>query len=404
MSHGASELFDPQDPGLVANPYPAYARLRAEAPILRLEGDDMWIVTRYADVMHVLRTPDIYSSMLGMAPDVSKCPVAETGINYRIGAPGVRILVATDPPDHTILRRAVSAAFSPGALRLLMPKIDAISRDLVGNLLERNESNDADFFRDVAEPMPVQVLAQLFGVPSEMGDEFREWSRIVTSDLASGGNNQGIGRGLEMFRYFRQELQNRRRTEATDLLGVLATASPALSEHEILSFCALLLVAGIETTTNLLANLLCALLGAPDQQSLLRRQPGLLDSAIEEGLRYDSPVQALWRATTCATDLGGVELPPSARLLVVFASANRDERQFERPDVFRVDRTPNDHLGFGAGSHYCLGARLARAEVRFVMNALLEATQIIFEREAPERTQSLILRGFVRQPVTVRAS
>jgi cytochrome P450 len=393
--------FDPRNAATIDDPYPTYARLRRDAPVLFVEDYDMWVLTRYADVLHTVRTPTLFSSRLGMSPDIAPPGTASTGIGYRIGAPGVRVLIATDPPDHTVFRRAVSAAFSPGALRALTPAIDDIARQLARGLLERNESGDADLFRDLAEPLPVLVLAEVFGVPPEMRDEFREWSRIVTSDLESeAGGETEVGRGFDMFRYFRRELRRRRDKDTPGLLAALSGAS-GMTEYELLAFCAFLLVAGIETTTNLLTNLLRALMQFPEEQRLLRDSVELIDNAIEEGLRYDSPVQALWRATTEPTEIGGTHLPANARVLVVFSSANRDDAKFEDPDRFSIARSPNEHVGFGNGPHYCLGARLARAEVRAVLSALLGTTRWMHESSPPDRMRSLILRGLVRQPVAV---
>ena len=397
MAPATTALFDPLDPAVVDDPYPAYARLRRESPVHYLDDHDLWVVTRYADVMRVVRSPEVFSSQLGMASDLSSRASSPTGVGFKIGAAGVRVLIATDPPEHTLFRRMVSPAFGPGAMRQLLPEIEAITSDLLDTLLENAEDGDADFFRDVAEPLPVLVLAAVFGVPREMHEEFRDWSRMVTADLESGADQPGLGRGIEMLRYFRRELRRRRGSGGEDLLSTLASA--AVTDHELTGFRAFLLVAGIETTTNLLTNLLLALMHDPDQDRKLRNDETLIDSAIEEGLRYDPPVQAWWRATTTATDLGGVELPPNARILAVYASANRDEGKFDEPDRFLVDRTPNEHLGFGNGPHFCLGSRLAKAEVRPVLAAVVHRTRAIWEREPPVRVPSLILRGLTRQPV-----
>jgi cytochrome P450 len=404
-----SARFDPLDPAVVADPYPAYARLREGAPVHHVAPYDVWMVTRYADVARVVRDPRRFSSRLGMGAsfgpgDGAPAPAADgtTGVNYRVTVPGVRVLIATDPPEHQVLRRAVSAAFSSAAVAALEPHVRATARQLVDDLLAAARRGDADLYRDVAEPLPVLVLARMFGVPPEMHGEFREWSLQVTSDLDQSRRVAGLGRGVEMFRYFRTQLRHRRDHPTGDLLSILAEAREVgLSDAELLAFCAFLLVAGIETTTNLLTNLLDALMTFEDQQEALRRDPSGCESAVEEGLRFDSPVQMLWRATTEAASVGSCDLPAGARILVVFGSANRDPAQFDEPDRFDAWRSPNEHLGFGHGPHFCLGARLARLEVRAVLEELLGRTRTIRRRGPQERTPSVILRGFTRQGATV---
>jgi cytochrome P450 len=397
-------VFDPLDPDLVHDPYPAYARLRQQAGPRYLESHDIWLVTRYADVLAVLRDPQVFSSDVGttVGADTGAGRRLDRGIRYRIGAPGVRVLISSDPPEHQMFRKAVAEAFSARAIAALAPTIDAIARDLVDQLVEKAGDGTAEFFADVAEPLPVLVLAEMFGVPADMRSEFRRWSRNVTADLEGDDDGGGLGRGLEMFRYFRREIQARRRESRSDLLGLLAGADQAgLSDHEVLAFCAFLLVAGIETTTNLLTNLLDALMRHPEQQRRLRAERDLVPSAIEEGLRYDSPVQALWRGTTRSVAIDGVNVPGEARLLVVFGSANRDERRFAHADRFEVARRPNDHLAFGHGNHFCLGARLARREVSSLLTHLLDRTREVTPRGSSARLNSIVLRGFVRQDVGV---
>jgi cytochrome P450 len=203
-----------------------------------------------------------------------------------------------------------------------------------------------------------------------------------------------------MFRYFWQEIRNRRAHPKDDLLGVVAAADQAgMSNYEIMAFCAFLLVAGIETTTNLFTNLVDALVRFPDVQRRLWEDPGLAGAVVEEALRFDTSVQALWRATTEAVELGGVHLPAQTRLLVLFGSANRDETVFTEPQVFSVGREPNPHVAFGFGHHRCLGARLAKIELTAALRALVEVTGGLEQRSEFVRIHSLVLRGFAAQPV-----
>ena len=395
--------FDPDDPATIADPYATYARLRREAPVHYLPEHDLWAVTRHADVVEVLTDPRRYSSRLGMGAQPRLH--GPRAVDYRIGAPGVRVLIATDPPEHTAFRSSVSASFRPQAIARIAPRVEEIARQLVSGMLDAQSAGGADLYRDLAAPLPVHVLAELFGVPGEMRDAFREWASVVTDDLRAASDGASarstvLGRGYDMFRYFRREIAERRATPKDDLLGEVAGAGAAgLSDYEIMAFCAFLLVAGIETTTNLLTNLVDALVRFPHVQQRLWADPSLAGAVVEEALRYDTSVQALWRATTEPVVLGGVDLPAGARLLVVFASANRDAAVFHDPETFVVGREPNPHLAFGFGRHRCLGARLAKVELTAAVGALVEACTGIEVAGPFVRNESLVLRGFVAQPV-----
>jgi len=398
-------LFDPVDPAIAEDPYPAYERLRREAPVLYLPAHEVWAVSRYADVAAIIRDPRTYSSKIGMSPDFGgRKVIPDSGVGYRIGAPNVRVLIATDAPDHQVFRHAVAGAFTPAVLATLRSRIVRIARKQIRVLLQRNESGQADFFADVAEPVPTLVLADLLGVPDEMHDDFRQWSAVITSDLSQAGSGaDGIGRGIEMFRFFSRSLRRPEPAEPPNLFDVIGRAGTAgITEAEMLAFCAFLLVAGIETTSNMLTNLLAALMRLPELGARLRRQPDLVPDAVEEGIRYDTSVQALWRGTTRDVELHGQTIPAGARVLVMFGSANRDERKFEEPDRFRLDRIPNDHLSFGGGPHYCLGARMARMEMAAVLSELLAATRVVEPAGEPVRTGSVVLRGFSKMPVRLQ--
>ncbi len=397
-------LFDPLDPATAEDPYPAYARLRAEAPVLYLPAQDVWAISRYADVAAVVRDAATYSSKIGMSPDFGgRKVIPDAGVGYRIGAPDVRVVIATDPPEHQVFRRAVAGAFTPAAIAALQPRIARIVKERVRLLLERNESAAADVFADLAEPVPALVLAEMLGVPAEMHDEFRQWSAVITSDLSQTGSGaDGIGRGIDMFRFFGRRLRRAAPGDPPDLFDAIARGREAgITNQEVLAFCAFLLVAGIETTTSLVTNMVAAIMRFPEVAERLRRHPQLIPAAVEEGIRYDTSVQALWRGTTREVRLHGRTVPAGARVLVLFGSANRDGAVFRDPDRFVPDRSPNDHLGFGGGVHYCLGTRLARVEVAAVIGELLAATRSIEPAGPAQRTGSLVLRGFTRQPVRV---
>jgi cytochrome P450 len=401
---GPASLFVPGDPALVENPYPVYARLRREAPVLHVPDLDMWVVSRHEDVVRVLRDPATFSSAIGMSPDFAGGAKALSGIGYRFGGPDVRVLVSMDPPDHLLFRRAVAGVFGPSSVAAARERVTALAQECVQDLLRRSGSGPADFYAQVAEPLPVLVLADLFGVPAAMRHEFRDWASIMTSDLGRDKDQpDDVGRGMAMFRYFATELRKAGQSPRRTLFSAVAAASGhGPTDRELLAFCAFLLAAGLETTTNLLTNLLCALFAFPDVQRRLRADPALIEDAVEEILRYDTSIQGLWRGTTGPAELGGQHIPAKARIMVLFGSANRDERRFAEPDRFLLGRTDNDHLGFSAGPHYCLGARLARLEVTAAMRALLAATDWIDPAGDPVRLDSVVLRGLIQQPVRVR--
>lgn len=395
--------FVPGDPALVENPYPIYTRLRREAPVLHVPDPDMWVVSRYADVVRVLRDPASFSSAIGMSPGFASGTGAATGLGYRFGGPDVRVLVSMDPPDHLVFRRAVAGLFGPSSVTAARERVIALARECVQDLLRQARSGVADFYAHVAAPLPVLVLADLFGVPPSMRQEFREWASIMTSDLGRGKETaDDVGRGMAMFRYFAAELHKARHSPRRTLFSAIAAArGQGPTDRELLAFCAFLLVAGLETTTNLLTNLLAALFACPDVHERLRAEPALIEDAVEEILRYDTSIQGLWRGTTGPVELGGQHIPANARIMVLFGSANRDERRFPEPDRFLLGRNDNDHLGFSAGPHYCVGARLARLEVTAVMRALLAATDWIYPAGDPVRLDSVVLRGLIRQPVRI---
>jgi cytochrome P450 len=269
-------------------------------------------------------------------------------------------------------------------------------------VVARSASGDADTYRDLAAPLPVLVLAELLGVPPGMRDKFRKWASAITDDLdSSDADDARPGRGYDMFRYFYAEIGGRKKHPRDDVLSVVAaTDSAGLSHHEVMAFCAFLLVAGIETTTNVFTNLVDALVRHPEVQERLWAAPELADAVVEEALRFDTSVQGLWRATVTEERLGDVTLPAGARLLVLFGSANRDEAVFPDADTFDVDRSPNPHLAFGYGRHRCLGALLAKVELVTALRALVVATGGMAPAGPFVRRNSLVLRGFQSQPVT----
>ncbi|HVL03207.1 MAG TPA: cytochrome P450, partial [Acidimicrobiales bacterium] len=285
-----------------------------------------------------------------------------------------------------------------------------LCESLVDDLVAANEQGDADLVRHLAYPLPVIVIAELMGVPPERRDDFKRWSDALVGGLSGSWDvDSSMASMTEMFTYFAEEVERRRAATGPgdDLLGLLVASTEdgddPLNATEIVLFCILLLVAGNETTTNLLGNLQQALWDHPEAETALRADPGLIPSAVEEALRYDAPVQGLFRGTLRAAEVGGTEIPEDAFVMVLFGSANRDEAHYEAAHEFRVERNPGDHVGFGAGIHLCLGAPLARLESRLAVETLLQRTSLVAPAGSPEPVDSFILRGFQRMPVTLGA-
>lgn len=397
-------VYRPFEPSVILDPYPHYAALRAGAPVHHDEETDLWVISRHRDVTAVLRDPATYSSASGMGDLMSGGP----GIrgrrppSFALDLAGLRVLIATDPPDHTVLRRLVSKGFTPRHIAALEPRIRQLAEAMVADLIDAGDQ--ADLVAQLAYPLPVIVIAELLGIPAEERDRFKTWSDDLVGGLTGAWRNDRVqASGAEMFSYFGQLATERAEHPGNDLISLLATrgreGEAALGALEIVMFCVLLLVAGNETTTNLIGNGVQALFDHPDQARLLRDDPGLMPAAVEEALRYDSPVQALFRATTRPTELAGVSLPAGARVMVLFASANRDGDRFEDPDRFNVRRDLADHLAFGSGIHLCLGAPLARLEARVVGEALHAGVRRLEPTGEAERLDSFLLRGFTRLPV-----
>lgn len=316
----------------------------------------------------------------------------------------LRILIATDPPDHTRLRRLVSRAFTPKTIGALESRLREVAGEHIVELRTAIDAGAADLVRDLAVPFPVVAIAELLGIPTERRDDFKRWSNALVGLVSGDAESDPVPLGEVLF--FLADAVERRRQEPTgeDLLSRLVIdINPddpeALTAMEATFFAGLLLLAGNETTTNLIGNTAAALHAHPDQADLLTEQPALVPGLIEEVLRFDPPAQAVARMTTTATQLGDVDLPAGAMMLVSVAAANRDPARFEDPDRFLIQRGSTDHLGFGHGIHHCIGAALARLEARIVFEALIDAGIDLTPDGTPERTDSVLLRGFTTYPL-----
>jgi cytochrome P450 len=368
------------------NPYPTYAWLREHAPVYREPRFGNFVVTRFADALEVLRDHATFSSARGQNPAGPQA--------------GVPSIATSDPPLHDQLRALVSRAFTPRRVAESEPRIRALAHELLAALPGRA----FDLVPAIAVPVPVIVISTLLGVSPDRAGDFRRWSDALVGLMERPRAPDLMAAALEMVSYFRSEVIPRRRAAPQDdLVSALLAAEidgRKLSEQEIESFCLLLLVAGNETTTNLISNQLRVLSQRPELWKRLRDDRSLVPAALEETVRWDSPVQNLARDAARDVALHGVQIAAGERVLVSFAAANRDAREFPDAESYRLDRGSARHLGFGFGVHFCLGAGLARLEARCVLDAMLERfAEIAPGADAPRRTRSSVIRGFESLPL-----
>ncbi|MFH9423771.1 cytochrome P450 [Streptomyces sp. NPDC017529] len=395
-----------------SDPYPAYAWLREHAPVHRTElpsGVEAWLVTRYADARQALADARL-----------SKNPAHHSEAAHgkgKVGIPGERganlmtHLLNIDPPDHTRLRRLVSKAFTPRRIARFAPRVQELTDAFVDSFAERGE---ADLIHEFAFPLPIYAICDLLGVPREDQDDFRDWAGMMIRH--GKGPRGGVARSVKKMRGYLAELIHRKREtlgeEGTDdLISGLIRASDHgehLTENEAAAMAFILLFAGFETTVNLIGNGVYQLLRHPEQRELLQKaaaegDTGLLATGVEELLRYDGPVElATWRFATEDLTIGGQRIAAGDPVLVVLAAADRDPERFSGPDVLDLSRRDNQHLGYGHGIHYCLGAPLARLEGQTAIATLLTRLPDLRLATEPDDVRwrgGLIMRGLRALPV-----
>jgi len=306
------------------------------------------------------------------------------------------------------MRRLVNRGFTPRVINDYEPRVREIAEQFVGEMIEKGADGGADLVRDVTYPLPVTVIAEMLGIPAERKEQFKHWSdaAVAAFSLTPDPARFRIA-AEEMFDFFVEVIEDRARHPKDDLVSMLVTrgsdGEEPLTVDELVGFCILLLIAGNETTTNLLGNWTRMLIDRPDVEAALRADPTKIAASFEEQLRYDGPVQCLFRGTTAPTEVGGQAIDAGTRLLVLFAAANRDEEKWG-PDAatYRLDRNPTDHVGFGHGIHLCLGAPLARLEARVTAEVLFEQTSAFEPSGEIVGTQSFLLRGCTSIPLTVK--
>ncbi|MGZ6308120.1 MAG: cytochrome P450 [Ktedonobacterales bacterium] len=376
--------------GETYNPFPWYERMRRESPAHVDPHSGVLSVFRYDDVQRALSDYEAFSSERG-GRDGSASSALSTS------------LISSDPPRHRQLRNLVTQAFTPRAIAQLAPRITTIIDELLDQVAAAGRM---DFIADFSDPLPVIVIAEMLGIPTSQRAQFKRWSDAVVSTAAPAeGGITFMDAQREMAIFFSRLIAERRADPRDDLISHLITAEidgERLTEIELIGFCVLLLVAGNETTTNLLGNAILCFDEQPDVYERLRVQPDLIPGAIEEVLRYRSPVQLMYRAATGETDLGGVVTYPGQPIVAWIGSANRDEARFPDAHVFEIERAPNRHLAFGHGIHFCLGAPLARLEARLALEAL--TTRFRTVRRVPDAPirwmESSIVYGIKTLPIT----
>jgi cytochrome P450 PksS len=398
------ENVDISSPAFKANPYPFYAQLRDQAPVHRITLGDKrtaWLVTRYDDVVTVLKDDRFVKDKRAA---MSRDQMAREPWIPSILKPLERNMLDTDAPEHTRLRGLVHRAFSPRLVENMRERIQRLTDELLDAIQPRGQM---DLIRDYALPIPTTIIAEMLGVPVVDRHKFQRWSNTIVSTVPSKwGILTAIPALILFLRYIRKLVRTRRADPRDDLVSALVEAREAgdqLSEDELLAMVSLLLIAGHETTVNLIGNGMLTLLEHPDQMDRLRDEPALIKPAVEELLRYEGPLEtATERYAREDVTLGGATIPRGEMVFAVLASANRDERQFDRADTLDLAREPNRHVAFGQGVHFCLGAPLARLEGQIAINSLLRRIpdlRLAVPRQRLRMRPGLVLHGFKSLPV-----
>ena len=394
--------YNPLTPRVYLNPYPKYAELRVKDPVHWSPMLEAWVISRYAEADAILRDHKRFSNYT--ADQRRRRGPRAAGIEN----PGGVSMLFLDPPNHTRLRALVSKAFAPPAIAALSERIDGIVRELIDQIPHPAKF---DLIETIAYPLPVIVMAELLGVPVSERAQFKHWSdkraRVLEPTITPPEVQEANRATHEMDAYFRGVIEERRQSPREDLISTLVAAEEAgdkLSSDELLVMLRLLMIAGNETTTNLIGNGMLALLQNREQLQLLRSQPTLMEQAVEELLRYDTPVQLDFRIAKTDLELGGKKIAAQQGVLTLLGAANRDPAVFPDPDRLDITRRNAGHLAFGRGIHHCLGAPLARLEGRAAFSALLERfSDLYLLKERADFRDNVVLRGLRKLPIGGRA-
>ncbi|MBX7552970.1 cytochrome P450 [Streptomyces sp. NPDC004232] len=401
---GATDVtFDPWDPAFLADPYPAYAELRARGRVIRYEATDQWLVPHHADVSALLRDRRLgrtYRPRFSHEDFGRGAPPPEQEPFHTLNDHGMLDL---EPPDHTRIRRLVSKAFTPRTVERLTPYVRRLADELVAGLVREG---GGDLLAEVAEPLPVAVIAEMLGIPEADRASLRPWSADICGMYELNPSQETAARAVrasvEFSEFLRELIAARRREPGEDLISGLIAAhdeGDRLTEQEMISTAVLLLNAGHEATVNATVNGWFALFRNPAQLAALRADHSLIPSAIEELLRYDTPLQLFERWVLDDIEIGGTTIPRGSEIAMLFGSANHDPAVFTDPGRLDLTRADNPHISFSAGIHYCIGAPLARIELGASMRALLERAPGLALAAEPERKPHFVMRGLEALPV-----
>ncbi len=387
--------FNPQDKDFIQNPYPTYERLQAESPIFWHEDMGMWVVASYVDVMGILRDKRFGRSIDHViSPEARGAtpPSTEYAPFYKLSD---NSMFDKEPPEHTRLKSLVHKAFTPRRVENLRASIQQITNDLLDRV-----DGEMDLLDDFAVPLPVTVIGELLGVPEADRRYLRPWSADIVAMYELNHTpeqaQRAVQASIEFSDYLRNLAKERRKHPQDDLITALAQAEEdgdKLTEDELISTCVLLLNAGHEATVNVIGNGMRALFQYPDQLDLLRHNPMLIQTAIEELMRFDTPLQLFRRWILEDMDYKGHAFQQGKEVALLFASANRDSAQFEHPQQLDLTRQDNPHVTFGAGIHYCLGAPLARLELQIAFQTLLTRFPKLEPIEEPVFRDAFVIRG-----------
>ncbi|MEW2396469.1 cytochrome P450 [Streptomyces sp. NPDC046862] len=407
MTAGSDSVlaFDPWDPGFVDDPYPAYAELRALGRVHYFEPTDQWLVPHHADVSALLRDRRLgrtYQHRFTHEDFGRTAPPAEHEPFHTLNDHGMLDL---EPPDHTRIRRLVSKAFTPRTVEQLKPYVRRLAGELVDGLVA---AGGGDLLTDVAEPLPVAVIAEMLGIPESDRAQLRPWSADICGMYELNPSQEtarkAVRASVEFSEYLRELIAARREEPGEDLISGLIAAydeGDRLTEQEMISTCVLLLNAGHEATVNATVNGWSALFRHPEQLAALRADRSLVPTAVEELMRYDTPLQLFERWVLDEIEIDGTTVPRGAEIAMLFGSANHDPAVFADPGRLDLSREDNPHISFSAGIHYCIGAPLARIELGASMAALLDRAPTLRLAEEPKRKPNFVIRGLEGLPVVL---
>ena len=406
------DLIDPRSYAKQGVPHDIWTRLRRESPIHRCEPsgyESFWAITKHADICEISKQPDRFLNGRGivvMNDDQVKIRASGQGIA------AMRTIIEMDPPEHRKFRKVASPSFTPRAIRALDEVVQASARNIVDKLAGKTGEGECDFATDVAAAHPLRVLSTILGVPRETEPEIlRLTNQLFGADdpdmRREGDDPQKVALelGLELFKLFNEIIEDRRAHPRDDLATVLATAiidGEPMGPMETVGYYLITFTAGHDTTKNALAGGMRAFLDHPEQLEKLKRNPGLVKSAVEEIVRWSVPVNYMKRTAAFDLELRGQKIREGDNLVLFYASANRDEDIFEDPFDFRVDRTPNPHLGFGIGEHFCIGSHLARKSQHALWSELSRRLEWVELAGEPEQIHSSFVVGLKRLPIRYR--